>query len=225
MKLVILLPGYVDSPDYLHLKIFEKRLEGLGYKAERLDPCNLWKTGDVENYNATNYLKTIKDCLDLYKDQKPEEVVLIGHSFGGAIAMIAGEKFTEVDKVIALCPMTTFENWGAKRWESDYRKSERDLPNDPTKFRSFDMPLTITDDTNKYSVEQAVKNLHKPLMIFIALNDDVIKPEDLEKLVESANKPYVVRQENMGHNFRFSETESNLVMDEIERFLIGVIDC
>jgi len=219
MKLAILFPGYVDSPDYLHLKIFEKRLIDLDYKVERLDPCNLWKTGEVENYNATNYLKDIKNCLDSYKEMKPEEIVLIGHSFGGAIAMIAGEKFDEVSKVIALCPMTTFEGWGAKRWEADYRISERDLPDDPTKFRYFEMPKSIADDASQYSVEEAVKNLKKPLMVFIALNDDVIKSEDLERLVENANDPYVVRQKNMGHNFRFSETESSLVMDEIEKFL------
>ena len=44
MKLALLLPGYLDSPDYLHMKIFEKGLKGLGYTTERLDP--LWP---VEN--------------------------------------------------------------------------------------------------------------------------------------------------------------------------------
>ena len=61
MKLALLLPGYLDSPDYLHMKTFEKGLKKLGYTTERLDPCDLWKTGDVKNYTITNYLKQIQE--------------------------------------------------------------------------------------------------------------------------------------------------------------------
>ena len=56
-------------------------------------------------------------------------------------------------------------------------------------------------------------------MIFIALNDTVVLPELTEEIVKNANDPYVVRQLNMGHDFRFSREECNLVMNEIEKFL------
>lgn len=56
-------------------------------------------------------------------------------------------------------------------------------------------------------------------MIFIALNDTVVKPEWTEEIVSNANNPYVVRQPNMGHDFRNSQEECNIVMAEIEKFL------
>ena len=85
MKLALLLPGYLDSPDYLHMKVFEKRLIELGYTVERLDACDLWITKDTSNYTITNFVKQIKGRVDYYKSQSPEEIVLIGHSMGGLL--------------------------------------------------------------------------------------------------------------------------------------------
>ena len=39
---------------------FEKWFTGLGYTTERLDACDLWKTGDVANYSMTNLLTQTK---------------------------------------------------------------------------------------------------------------------------------------------------------------------
>jgi predicted alpha/beta-fold hydrolase len=50
-----------------------------------------------------------------------------------------------------------------------------------------------------------VKNITKPLMIFVALDDEIVKPERTEEIVANANNPYVVRQPNMGHDFRKSQ--------------------
>lgn len=80
MKLALLLPGFCDSPDYLHMKTFEKRLKELGYTVERLDPCSLWKTNDTTKYSITNYLTQINETIMTYKSKKPDEIVLIGHS-------------------------------------------------------------------------------------------------------------------------------------------------
>lgn len=64
-----------------------------------------------------------------------------------------------------------------------------------------------------------LKKIHKPIMIFIALGDTVVLPEWTEKIVKNANNPYVVRQPNMGHDFRFSQKECDIVMGEIKKFL------
>lgn len=221
MKLALLLPGYLDSPDYLHMIIFEKRLKELGYTTERLDPCNLWKTGDVNNYSITNYIKQTSDRIKYYKNQNPKEIVLIGHSLGGFVSIIAGSRNSEVTKIIALCPppnrIKSKADWNGKK----FRHSKRDLPDNPMQFRSFDVPYSFAEDGLQYSAVNEVKNIYKSLMIFIALDDDVISPELTEKIVKNAKNPYVVRQPNMGHNFRKSEKECNLVMAEIEKFLLN----
>lgn len=218
MKVALLLPGYLDSPDYLHLVTFEKRLKELGYTVERLDACNLWRTGDVENYTITNFIKQIRERVDSYKNQDPEEIVLIGHSNGAFTSIVAGARMPDVTKIIALCPPPDKEG-SEHKWVDGVRVSKRDLPNDSTKFREFAIPDTHIKDAIQYSAVEDVKKINKPIMIFIALDDTVVNPEWTEEIVSNANNPYVVRQPNMGHDFRNSQEECNIVMNEIEKFL------
>lgn len=218
MKLALLLPGYLDFPDYLHLVTFEKGLKELGYTIERLDACNLWATGNVADYTITNFIKQIKERVDFYNGQNPEEIVLIGHSNGAFTSIVAGVRIPDVTKIIALCPPPDKES-SEHKWVNGVRVSKRDLPNDPTKFREFAIPDTYIKDAIQYSAVEDVKKIHKPIMIFIALDDTVVKPEWTEEIVSNANDPYVIRQPNMGHDFRQSQKECNIVMNEIEKFL------
>jgi len=220
MKLALLLPGYLDSPDYLHMVIFEKMLHGLDYTVKRLDPCNLWETGDTSNYNVTNYLKSIRGTIDSYKSQNIEELVLIGHSLGGFVAIVAGARFTEVTKIVALCPPFSVGMSNGNLDESGARHSKRELPFDKSKFREFVVSKSFIEDRSKYSTIDEVKNLNKPLMILIALDDKQVSPEDTEQLIKVVKNPYVVRLENLEHNFRHSEIETNRVAIEIEKFLM-----
>lgn len=218
MKLALLLPGYLDSPDYLHMITFEKGLKKLGYVVERLDACNLWKTGDVDNYSVTNFVKQIKDRVDFYKSQNPEEVVLIGHSNGAFTAIIAGNRISEVTKIVALCPPPD-KGGSESKWKNGVRVSKRDLPDNPKEFREFAIPYSYIKDAVKYSASDEVGKIHKPLMIFIALDDTVVLPEWTEEIVKNANGPYVIRQSNMGHDFRFSQKECDIVFGGIKKFL------
>lgn len=222
MKLVLLLPGYLDSPDYLHMKVFEKRLQELGYVVKRLDPCNLWETGDVNRYTITNYIRQVTDTVKAYKNNELEDVILIGHSLGAFVSIIAGNRIKEVTKIVSLCSAAdrigSGLNWKGKK----IRHSKRELPDNPKKFRSFGIPDTFAKDGRQYSAVEEVKEIHKPLMIFIALNDKSVLPEETEKIVANANNPYVVRQPNMGHDFRLSIDECEIVMKHIEEFLLAL---
>lgn len=219
MKVALLLPGYLDSPDYLHMKTFEKRLKELGYTVERLDPCHLWETGDANQYTLTNYITQTKERVEFYQKQKPEEIILIGHSLGGFTALVAGSKIPEVTKIVSLCPPADKIGTSLK-WEKNKPKhSERELPDNPNQLRTFDIPYSFVEDASQYSAVEAVTHLHKPVMIFIALDDTIIPPENTERIVARANNPYVVRQQNMGHDFRRSQEQCNRVMAEIEKFI------
>lgn len=221
MKLALLLPGFLDSPDYLHMITFEKRLRELGYTTERLDPCGLWKTGNIKNYSITNYVNQIRKIVDSYKSKKPKEIVLIGHSMGGFVSIIAGSRIKEVTKIISLCSppnrIGSAADWNGK----EYRHSERDLPNNPQKFRAFDVPYSFAEDGLQYSAVEEVKTIYKPIMIFIALDDTIVPPGLTEEIVANANNPYVIRQKNMGHDFRYSLKECEIVMKQIAKFLLS----
>lgn len=219
MKVALLLPGYLDSPDYLHMKTFEKKLHEIGFVVERLDPCDLWKTGEVNNYTVSNYIKQIKSRTEYYKTQNSKEIVLIGHSLGAFVSILAGNMLPEITKIIALCSPVSIDALGRKWAGKPFRISNRDLPNDSSKYREFEIPLSFVEDAKKYSALNSVHEIKKPLMIFIAMADTSISPKETEMLVSNAMHPYVVRMQEIGHDFRHSLEECLLVFKEIESFL------
>lgn len=218
MKLALLLPGYLNCPDWLDLVTIDKHLVQLGYTILRVDACNLWKTGDTKNYSVTNYLAQIKDIIDLYK-QKTEEIILVGHSLGASVAIIAGSKFSEVTKVISLCPEVDF-NKSVEKWtDTGIRHSKRALPNDPSRYREFDIPKSFVEDKIKYSMPEALEKLNKPLMVLVGMQDNKNIPEDTIKVIKYINNVHLVKIEGMGHSFRKTSEEAERVAVEVEKYL------
>lgn len=184
----------------------------------RLDPCNLWSNGNIQEYSITNYLKDIRKVIDEYADKNLSDLILVGHSVGGFVSIIAGERYPEVTKIVSLCPPSGFDNPPVKWKGEEDRIAHRDLPTDPAKSREFRVPISFAYDSFKYDTITAIRNIEKPLMLFIALEDTVVPPQDTEKLVDAANAPYVIRLEGIGHDFRHSKKECEIVMEEIENF-------
>ena len=219
MKLALLLPGFLDSPDYTHMTTFDTRLTRLGYTVVRIDPCNLWSTNNMSAYTVTNYINQVITCIASFKMNAPSEVVLIGHSLGALVSIVVGNWITDITKVVSLCCPGDISNL-AEKWQGKKMiHSERDLPNNPSQKRSFEVPYDFVTDGLQYSAIQEVKTLHKPLMVFIAENDAPSNIDNNEKMVAEARSPYVVRQPHMGHNFRLSPQECDIVADHIENFL------
>ncbi|MBA3724486.1 MAG: alpha/beta fold hydrolase [Candidatus Levybacteria bacterium] len=176
----------------------------------------------MQQYSITNYLKDVRKVIDEHTHENPDEIILVGHSVGGYISIIAGERYAEITKIVSLCPPSGFDNPPVKWKGKEYRVCQRDLPNDPTTFREFKVPIAFAYDSFTYNAIEAVKRIEKPLMILIALADTVVPPQDTEKLVMAARNPYSIRLEGVGHNFRYSKEDCAIVMDEIEKFLSKV---
>lgn len=220
LKVALLLPGYLDSPDYLHMLTFERGLQKLGYTVERLDPCHLWETGNVADYTISNFLQQIRARVEFYAQQQAEEIVLLGHSNGAFTSILAAARLPQVTKVIALCPPPDKQE-SARKWVGQRpRVSKRDLPDNPAEFREFAIPATHIEDALPYSAVEDVQKIDVPVMILITLDDVVVPPELTEKIVASARDPHVVRLAEMGHDFRHSQAQCDLVMAEIKAFLL-----
>ncbi len=218
MKLAILIPGYLDSPEYTHLITLDKELTKFGYSVKRLDICNLWSGGKIEDYTLSNALTQLSNTIQQSLSDKPEEIILVGHSMGGLLSIVAGDKFEEVTKVIAICPPPDTLGMAGK-WVGEIRKSKRDLPEDSSKFREFEVPINYLSDSLKYSAVDSVKTLKHPLMILICMSDTSVPPAESEKIVKLAKEPHVVRLEGIGHDFRHSIKDSNEVCNEVLKYL------
>ena len=177
----------------------------------------LWSTGDEQNYTLTNYIKQIEEILEPYKQNNPEEVVLVGHSLSASVAILVGAKSDVVTKVVCLSPTVILEKSRNKWGEDGTRLSKKDLPDNPSAFREFSVPLSHYEDRKEYSVYEAIKDFKKPILFLFGLKDPSVG--EIEKVVNELKISKVVRIENMNHDFRQSPKLCNLVANEIEKFL------
>jgi len=62
---------------------------------------------------------------------------------GGFTSIIAGSRIKEVTKIVSLCP-PPHRYGSAEEWKgTGFRHSKRDLPDNPSQFRSFDVPYSF----------------------------------------------------------------------------------
>lgn len=87
-KLALLLPGQLDSKDYPHMRSHTEYLASQGFYALSFDPPGTWETSDnISQYTMTNYLKAINELVEHFGNKS---TLFMGHSRGGAMAMLAG---------------------------------------------------------------------------------------------------------------------------------------
>lgn len=216
MKLALLLPGYIESSDYHHLVVIDKKLQSLGYLSIRVDACNLWQTGNCSTYTTTNYIAQVNDIINSYQNQGLDEVVLIGHSLGVLVALVVGNTNSLVSRIICLSPPNPLQQSDSK-WINGVRTSKKDLPQDPTMFREFSVPISFVPDRDQYSFVDSLKSFKKPLQIIIGDQDPSF--ESIKTVASDLNIANFDIINGMGHDFRQSDVLCQLVTEKIINFL------
>src|SRR3990167_2532913 len=86
-KIALVLPGRLDTKDYVHMRSHVDFLAANGFFALSFDPPGTWESpGGIELYTTTNYIRAINELIE-YFGNKP--TLLLGHSRGGSAAMLA----------------------------------------------------------------------------------------------------------------------------------------
>lgn len=222
-SIAILLPGFLDSNQYLKFTVFAKGLSALDYATLQLDPCGLWYgDGSEATYTVTGYLADIAQAVILMLSEvpTPKDVLLLGHSMGAFLAMIAASNIGEVTSVCSLCPPASLQSLSERPgWkENGFKTSTRKLPNSG-EMRSFVLPYSAALDMQQHKVLSIVGALSVRLMLGISLDDEAVRVDETEKLVSAANAPHVVRFEGMDHHFNHTLENTRAVWGHIAEFL------
>jgi pimeloyl-ACP methyl ester carboxylesterase len=216
MKLALLLPGYLESPDYRHLVVIDDSLTKLGYKVVRVDPCGLWQTRDTSYYLTTNYISQVAGIIKSYLEQKPEDIILVGHSLGCLVALQVSAEIPQVTKVVCLSPPSSLDKSDHK-WVNGYRTSKKDIPGNGEQFIEFTIPYSFTEDRKQYSMIASFEGCQKPILTIMGEDDPSIS--ELEPVLTKLNHLTFKKFANMGHDFRHSEEFCHQVADEIVNFV------
>lgn len=202
-KLALLLPGRLDTKDYVNFDSHLEYLAKKGFFAVSFDPPGTWESpGDIELYSTTNYIKAVNELIE-YFGNRP--TLLFGHSRGGAVAILSAQN-PHVIGVIAAMP-----NLGApvppdpESIKNGIKISNRDMP--PGKERTkeqkeFYLPIAYFKDGEKYNPATAIQDLKKPKMIIFGSKDELLDPKTTAENAQKAPEPKIVKELDSPHSYR-----------------------
>lgn len=220
--LCVLLPGYLDTKDYAHLTLLAGLLSQKGLTAVSFDPSGTWESAGagISAYTITNYLKNVGEVITHFLSLRHlSEIILIGHSLGGQVAILAGASNPKVSAVVAIMPPKANER--KKEWGNEaYKISRRDLPYEREKNLKITVPRSFIEDAEQYDVMKVVGGLNKPLLLVAGESDNVFPPASVREIYDKAREPksFVVIK-GIGHDYRFSGEEIGRVNAEVLEFL------
>jgi len=220
-KLALVLPGRLDTKDYACFNSHLECLANRGFLAVSIDPPGTWESpGGIGLFTTTNYIKAVNELIE-YFGNKP--TILIGHSRGGAVSILAG---TNNPSVIGM--VTIMASFGApsppsqKDIEIGIYIDYRDLPPGTKKTsqqKRFEVPLTYFEDGGKYNDAEMLKTCPKPKLIFYGTNDEYNSPKDVVRVFDSVPKPKVLHELKCNHDYRYCPEIVNEVNKEIGYFI------
>lgn len=220
-KLAIVIPGRLDTKDYIHNTSLVDYFAERGYHALSFDPPGIWESpGGMDLYTTTNLLKATNEIIEHFGN-KP--TVLAGHSRGGTVAMLVGPHNSHVTHIIPI-----FSYYGAPsdpepdRIENGALVSYRDLPpgTERTKEQKrFDLPLSYFKDGAQYDALKGLRTYTKPKLFFYGTEDVMNNPEDTKFAYQESADPKEIYAIHSDHDYRLHPEAIQEINQQIGRFL------
>ena len=204
-KIALVLPGRLDTKDYVHMRSHVDFLAANGFFALSFDPPGTWESpGGIELYTTTNYIKAINELIE-YFGNKP--TLLLGHSRGGAGAILAGASNPFVSGIVPI-----FATYGPPSAASQdairggFQTEYRDLPPGAAPSREqkeFALPLNFFKDGQQYNPSSALLDCTKPKLLIYASRDEYTQPDRVKAVYETIPGPKMIHELDSDHDYRY----------------------
>lgn len=220
-KLALILPGRLDTKDYIHMQSLVDYLAGRGYLAVTFDPPGTWDSpGGLEIYSTTNYIKAVNELIE-YFGNRP--TVLLGHSRGGTVAIQAGASNPAVTAIVPIAasygiPTPPTEEAMAAGTQLE----KRDLPPGTSRTveqREFLLPMTYFQDGAQYNSAQVLESCTKPKLLIYCDQDEFTPSKVVEELFEKIPEPKMLHKLHSEHDYRLHEELLDEVNSVVGEFL------
>lgn len=220
-RIAIVVPGRLDTKDYVHNTSLVECLANRGYFALSFDPPGTWESpGGMELYTTTNCIRAVNELIEHF-DNKP--TLVAGHSRGGTIAMLMGPQNSHISHIISI-----FSYYGVpsdpepERIVNGKLISYRDIPPGTIRTQAqkkFELPLEYFKDGEQYDALKNLKNYTKPKLFFYGTQDTMNAPEDVKEAYEKSAEPKEIQAIDAEHDYRLIPAAVTAVNEVIGRFL------
>jgi len=222
---VLVLPGFLDSKDYAHLKTIVDRMAERGFYALSIDMPGTWGSSeDTAAYTYTNCLQAATEVVE--KIGKP--TILVGHSNGGRLALQIASKNPAVVAVVAIMsPLyirrSTSKKDSVIKWKKEgVRHYQMPLPDDPDKSASFSIPFSFLEDSQKYPPKPLLSKIFVPKLFIAGSEDHVVTLKEVQKAYDAAAEPKRFELVNAPHVYRENVAAVDEVNDIVDSFVDGL---
>ncbi|MBI3290163.1 alpha/beta fold hydrolase [Candidatus Microgenomates bacterium] len=205
-RTAICIPGRLDTKDYASFVSHLEYLVNKGFFAVSFDPPGTWKSpGRIDLYTTTNYIKAVNELIEYYGN-KP--TLLLGHSRGGAVALLAGCPNPSVIAMILI--MAAYGDPtppDPAEVKQGFKVSHRDLPPGDTRTKEqkrFELPVNYFKDGEQYDIMAALKNCTKPKLLFSATEDEFYTLEEMQEIYDLAAEPKMMHELKTEHDYRLN---------------------
>lgn len=145
--------------------------------------------GDFASTSFSTNVSDLECAAEFLADKYSAPRLLIGHSLGGAAALVAAKRIDSVEAVATIAapasPSHVQHLFADKACDirSD-GQAEVDIGG-----RNFNIGADLLEDLEQWPVEKILSNLRKPLLIFHSPRDQVVDIQEAERIYEAAKHP------------------------------------
>ena len=181
---------FTCNSDFAAVRNISRELTNHGFGVIRFDFTGLGKSGGA--FAETNFSANISDISEVNSyitEHFQAPSLLIGHSLGGAAALVAGNELDNIQAVVVVGAPA--EAVHVKHiFESSIEKiKEEGEAKVNIGGRPFKIQKHFLEDLDRNDVLKNIKNLRKPLLILHSPQDKIVEIENAAKIYRAAHHP------------------------------------
>ena len=167
-----------------------RRLAARGFAVLRFDFTGLGGSGgEFANTGFSSNIADLEAAAVWLEKTHQAPSLLVGHSLGGAAVLVAAGRIGSVRAVAALGAPADADHV-LKSFAADLSRIEAAGEADVTlSGRTFRIRKQFLEDVANHSLENAVRKLHKPVLIAHSPIDETVGIENAQRLFEAARHP------------------------------------
>lgn len=132
-------------------------------------------------------------------------LTLIGHSLGGAFALLSAAKDDRISRLITLgtpynilryADLENAETWRDRGYAEVKNGRTGDIYRIPYSFRA-----DIVNDLTRFSIQHQIEKLNKPYLVIHGADDEVVPLKQAERLAREVEHAILVSIPDTGHTF------------------------
>lgn len=143
--------------------------------------------GDFSDTNFSTNVADLVAAAEFLKENYQAPKLLIGHSLGGAAVIHAARRIPSVEAVATIAAPSEFG--GLARFIEENRSCGVDESSIRIGGQEFKIKKQFIDDLKQSSMDEAIRTLGKPLVIFHSPEDGTVPIENAEKIFAAAKQP------------------------------------